>query len=123
MEAAFATQLPMAMALERLTSGRGKELATQETMIWYEDTAPMGICEVLLAVRSWKTRRSAPAKTYEEHGEVASSHDGGACDDGIAGHSEHHEHTDVDTAVTCGTGRPSDGDGDEERCEPDCEAD
>lgn len=43
MEAAFATQLPMAMALERFTRGRGKEFATQETMIWYEETAPIGI--------------------------------------------------------------------------------
>jgi hypothetical protein len=34
MEAALATQFPMAMALLRLTRGRGKELATQETMIW-----------------------------------------------------------------------------------------
>jgi hypothetical protein len=34
MEAALATQLPMAMALERLTKGRGKEFATQETIIW-----------------------------------------------------------------------------------------
>lgn len=39
--------LPIMFANEmhalRLTSGRGNELATQATMIWYADTAPMGM--------------------------------------------------------------------------------
>lgn len=43
MEAVFPIIFAVAMAAERFTSGRGKELATQAMMIWYADTAPMGI--------------------------------------------------------------------------------
>ena len=35
--------LQIAILAERLTRGRGKELAIQERMIWNEETAPMGI--------------------------------------------------------------------------------
>lgn len=43
MEAVLPSMLAMAMAADRLTRGRGNELATQAIIIWYAETAPMGI--------------------------------------------------------------------------------
>jgi hypothetical protein len=67
----------------------------------------------------WVKVRRGGGWAYEEHGEVAGSHDCGAGDNGVAGYGEHHQHADVQTAVACGACRPGYSDGDEESCEPD----
>lgn len=43
MDAQLPIILHMAIAADLFTVGRGKEFATQDTMIWYAETAPMGI--------------------------------------------------------------------------------
>lgn len=50
MVAEFPTVLQIAMAADRLTVGRMKELATHATMIVNAGTAPRGICNGMSAM-------------------------------------------------------------------------
>lgn len=115
MEAVLPIMLAMAMEAERLTIGRGKELATQETMIWS-----------VMCCRQFEPRKKAVGEAltcrdcthgHQKHGKKACPNIGRRGGDGVAHRCDEHKADDVNGSVPCPGGRPRHKNGDEERCE------
>ena len=102
MVAQFPIALQMAMDAERLTSGRGKELATQDTRIVSVHTRI-----VLAQCLAWAAFPFATIELtcadgthgHEEHGEEPGALGLGSCADGVASGRYDHQDDDMDRAI------------------------
>lgn len=107
-EAQFPSMLQIAMADERLTIGRMKELAIQATIIWKAGTAPIGICEGAI-VSTCKTAKGL--NTYKVHAEHSCAEVGTACHNGIADSRYKQHGHDVNASVASAASSPCSQDG------------